>query len=336
MVSLPRMVTIQEVARKAGVAPITVSRVVNRSGYVAEPVRKRVEAVIEELGYVPNTVARSLRCRQTKTLALVLTDITNPFFTTVASAVEAAASEAGFMLIVCNTGESEAKEQNYLQALIQQRVDGILLVPAAGQTKAIEFARKHGTPVVVLDRRVAGLEADCVRCDSEGGAFSLGQLLLSLGHRQMALLTGPAGVSTSDDRAAGFQRALQESHAPSQCAVYRGQFTQDSGRAMALEAMRARPRPTALFAANNFIAIGALNALRELEVDVPDEVSLVGFDDLPAALVTFPFLTVASQPAAEMGRKGVELLLERLAGASPKRFRELVLPTCLVVRRSAG
>ena len=330
------MVTIQEVARKAGVAPITVSRVVNRSGYVADQVRKRVEAAIEDLGYVPNTLARSLRSRRTNMLALVLTDITNPFFTTVAGAVEAAANEAGFMLIVCNTGESEAKEQNYLQALIQRRVDGILLVPAAGQTKAIEFARKHGTPMVVLDRRVTGLKADSVRCDSEGGAYSLGQLLLSLGHRQMAVLTGPAGVSTSDDRVAGFQRALNGDDASARCAVYRGRFTQDSGRAMALEAMRAQPRPTALFAANNFIAIGALNALRELEVEVPGHVSLVGFDDLPAGLVTFPFLTVASQPAAEMGRKGVELMIERLTGGAPRRVREVVLPTSLVVRRSTG
>jgi LacI family transcriptional regulator len=233
------MVTLKDVARRAGVAPITVSRAVNSSGYVAAAVRKRVASAVAALGYVPNTVARSLRSRRTQTLALVLTDITNPYFTTVARGVEDAASDAGFMLIICNTDEREEEEQRYVRMLLQQRVDGVLLVPARGAATSLTLLQRHGIPVVVLDRRAGNSRADCVRCDSEGGGFQLGRLLAALGHRAIALLAGPAGVSTSDDRQTGFLRGLAEAGVARRCRVYHGEFTQESGYRLAHEAMAA-------------------------------------------------------------------------------------------------
>ncbi len=330
------MTTIQDVAKRAGVAPITVSRVINNSGYVGEDVRRRVQQAVAELGYVPNTLARSLRSRRTHTLALVLTDITNPFFTTVARGAEDAASDAGYMLLLCNTDESEAEERRYLRMILQKRVDGVLLVPAMGGVEAVRVARDQQVPVVVLDRRVADAGVDVVRCDSEGGAYELGKLLASLGHCAVATLVGPAGVSTADDRVAGFQRALVEAGIAAGAQTYHGVFTVASGREMTARAMAASPRPTALFAANNFLAIGALNALREAGLRVPEDVALVGFDDLPPALVTFPFLTVAAQPAYEMGQRAVRLLLDRIEGRAPTEPQEVVLPTELIVRGSSG
>ena len=167
--------TIQDVARLAGVAPITVSRVINRSGYISQETRERVETAIAELDYVPNTLARSLRSRRTLTLALVLTDITNPFFTSVARGVEDTASDAGFTVIFCNTDENEAEEQKYLQVLLQKKVDGMLLVPARSTAKSVEYIQKQNTPVVVLDRRIPQAKSDSVRCDSELGAYQLVQ-----------------------------------------------------------------------------------------------------------------------------------------------------------------
>jgi LacI family transcriptional regulator len=202
--------------------------------------------------------------------------------------------------------------------------------------QSVERIRQQKVPVVVLDRRVPDAQADVVRCDSEGGACELGRLLHSLGHRRIAILSGPSGISTADDRVAGFRRALAAAGAPEGCRVYHGEFTQESGAAMTRQALAECPRPTALFATNNFIAIGALRALRDAGLRVPEDVALVGFDDLPAGLVTFPFLTVAAQPAYEMGRKAVAVLLERLAGDVPEELREIVLPTELVVRRSSG
>lgn len=333
------MPTIQDVAKKAGVAAITASRVVNNSGYASREVRERVLRAAAELGYVPNQLARSLRSRRSDTLALLLSDITNPFFTTVARGVEDAASDAGYMVILCNTDESEDKERKYIDALLQKRVDGILLVPARDGLNSLRAAREQNVPLVVLDRRLpistAEAGADVVRCDSLGGAYALTRLLLDLGHRRLALLNGPDGVSTAADRAAGFDQALREWGSDAMGTTLEGRFNQASGAEMAAQALALDPPPTALIAANNFIAIGALNELHRRGVAVPGQVALAGFDDLPAALVTFPFLTVASQPAYEMGQTATRLLIERLNGEIGG-YREVILPFILEVRDSSG
>lgn len=336
MLDRPARKTLHDVARRAGVAPITASRALNRSGYVRGEVRQRVEAAAAQLGYVPNALASSLRSRRTQTLALVLSDITNPFFTTVARGAEAAAAEAGFLVIVCNSDEQEGKEQKYLRMLMQRRVDGILLVPARDGRNSIGYLKEQETPVVILDRSVAGAGVDVVRCDSEGGAYELGRLLVSLGHKKINILTGPEEVSISEERVGGCQRALREAGCAGCARIYHGEFTPASGYEMTRRALAAEPRPTALFAANNLIAVGALKALLDLGIRVPEDVAVVGFDDLAPAIVSFPFLTVAAQPAHEMGRRGVELLLNRLSGRPPERPREVVLPTELIVRQSSG
>lgn len=331
------MATIRDVAKLAGVSAMTVSRVLNKSGDTSPGTRVRVEAAVAELGYVPNLLARHLRFKQTETLALVLTDITNPFFTTVARGVEDAASDQGFSVIFCNTDESEAEQAEQLTILVKRQVDGVLLIPACSAAEPIKFLESHRVPVVVLDRRVPGVRADLVRCDSEQGAFQLTQLLLSQGHRRIAALSGPQSVSTAVDRVAGYRQAMASAglgHAPE--LVFHGTFRQESGYQMARQALALQSQPTALFAANNFIALGAYRALREAGLRVPGDMSLVAFDDLPAALVMEPFLTVAAQPAYEMGQKATELLLARLSGEGPADCQEIVLPTEVIVRRSSG
>jgi len=331
------MADIRDVAKRAGVAPITVSRCINNSGYVSPETRARVEAAVAELGFVPNRLASGLRSKRRNTLALVLTDITNPYFTTIARGVEDTASEAGYAVIFGNTDESPAKEKMYLQMLLEQRVDGILLVPALSERDSVAFIKKQGTPIVVLDRRVPNLRTDVVRCDSEEGAYQLTRLLLELGHRDIAILNGPAGVSTADDRLKGYRKALDEAGVAKQAVrEFQGEFRQESGIEMTHRALAAAPRPTALFASNNFIAFGALKALQELGLRVPEDMAVVGFDDLPSALVTFPFLTVAAQPAYEMGKAATEILLKRLSGEASNRYRELVLPAEIVIRQSSG
>jgi LacI family transcriptional regulator len=308
--------------------------VINKSGYASEEVRERVEAAIAELGYVPNTLARSLRSKRTDTLALVLTDITNPFFTQVARGVEDAASDAGFTVIYCNTDESEDEEAKYLGVLVQKQVDGFLLVPACSTSRSVGFVNEQRAPVVVLDRRLAGAKADMVRCDSVDGAYRLVRLLQESGHRRIAILTGPEEVSTAEDRVAGYVKAMQEAGVVDQSLVYHGRFTQKSGYEMAAQAIAADPPPTALLAANNFIAIGALKALRQAGLRVPQELSIAAFDDLPEEMVVEPFLSVASQPAYEMGRRATELLLGRLSGEVSGDRQEIVLPIEIIVRDS--
>jgi LacI family transcriptional regulator len=319
------------------VSPITVSRVINNSGYVSQETRSRVEAAIAELQYVPNSLARSLRFKRTHTLALVLTDITNPFWTTVARGVEDAASQCGFNVILCNTDENEAKQSEYLNVLLQKQVDGFLLVPARSTPDPIVLIQSQKVPTVVLDRQVPGAQVDIVRGDSEGGAYQLVRLLLSLGHRRIAMLSGPVSISTAADRVTGYHRALHEVGLEAQAElICYGEYTQESGYQMAQKALSLTPRPTALFAANNFIAIGALRALREVGMRVPEDMALVSFDDIPPAFVIEPFLTVAAQPAYEMGHRATELLLARLSGQAPPECQEIVLPTEIIVRRSSG
>ena len=329
------MTTIREVAKRAGVAPITVSRVLNKSGYFSQEIKDRVEAAAAELHYVPNMLARSLRSNRTQTLGLVLSDITNPFWTTVARGVEDAASQQGFNVILCNTDEKESKQAEYLAVLLRKRVDGILLVPARSTPEAVKTIQKQGVQVVVMDRRVPGAEVDVVRGSSTQGAAELVDYLLHLGHRRIAILSGPENVSTAEERVNGCKQAFKAAHAPeTDMTVIYGEFTIESGYAMAQQAVALTPRPTALFAANNFIAIGTLKALHDLGLRVPEDVSIVSFDDLPISLVVEPFLTVSAQPAYQMGQRATELLLQRIFAPETTPGQEVVLPTQLIVRQS--
>lgn len=331
------MPTIRDVAKKARVAPITVSRAINNSGYVSQEKRNRIEAAIAELGYVPNALARSFRSKQTRTIALVLTDVTNPFWTDVARGVEDAARDRQFNVILCNTDESESRQAEYLSVLLQKQVDGILLVPAHSRGGATKMIQQQGTAVVVLDRRVPAANVDIVQCDSEGGACQLVRHVLSLGHRRVAMLTGPEGVSSAQDRVAGYRRAFLEARlAVAEELIFYGSFTQDSGYRMAQNALRVLPRPTALVAANNFIGIGAWRAVRDAGLQIPHDITLVTFDDLPAGLIVEPFLTGVAQPGYEMGKRATSLLLDRLAHKAPAEPQHIILPTQLIIRRSSG
>jgi LacI family transcriptional regulator len=330
------MPNLLDIAKRAGVAPITVSRVINNSGYVSLVTRERVEAAVKELGYVPNTIARGLRSKRTHTLALIVTDITNPYFTSMARGVEDVAGASNYTVIYCNTDESETKEEKYANMLAQRQVDGVLLVPSRGNAKTIKFLKLNDVNVVLLDRRISEMGTDIVYSDSKNGANRLIKLLIGLGHKRIAIISGHKGVSTSMDRVAGYQQALMEAGLSENELIYYGAFNEESGYQLANQAMLQTPKPTAIFGANNFIAMGIIKALHNLNLDVPGDVSVVGFDDLPEAMFMKPFLTVARQPAYEMGRLAAELLLKRITGEIPEEHRELILPVEIVVRESSG
>jgi len=325
-----------DIAKRAGVAPITVSRVINNSGYVSQATRERVEAAVKELGYVPNTIARGLRSKRTHTLALIVTDITNPYFTSMARGVEDVAEANNYTVIYCNTDESETKENKYANMLAQRRVDGVLLVPSCGNANTIKFFEANHINVVVLDRRITGVGADIVYSDSKNGAYRLTKLLIGLGHKQIAIISGSKGVSTSEDRVVGYRQALSESGLENNEAVYYGAFNEHSGYQLTNQAMMQNPRPTAIFGGNNFVAMGAIKALHNMGLEVPADVSVVAFDDLPEFMFVKPFLTVARQPAYEMGRLAADLLLKRITGETLEEQREFILPVEIVMRESCG
>lgn len=331
------MATIRDVARRAGVAPITVSRVLNNSGYVRAETRARVERAAAELQFVPNMLAHSLRSNRTNTLALVVTDITNPFWTTVARGVEDVASSHHFNVIFCNTDENEAKQGQYISMLLRRRVDGVLLVPATSAGEPVRALLQQQVKVVVMDRRVTGVEVDTVRGTSAEGAEQLVSHLLQRGHGRIACLAGPEVLSVSRERVAGYQAALSRAGvAVDPALIFYGHFTVESGYAMARSVLALQPRPTAIFAGNNFIVLGVLRALREAGVRVPEEMSLVVFDDLPESYAYEPFLTVAAQPAYAMGAEAAKLLLRRIEEPEVQGAEEIVLPTTLIVRASTA
>ena len=331
------MSTIRDVAELAGVSTMTVSRVVNNSGYVSEKTRVKVESAITELGYVPNMLGTSLRFKQTMTLALVLTDITNPFWTTIARGVEDAANEKGFSVILCNTDESNEKQEQYLTMLLKRRIDGIILVPTESSPEIVEKIQRQGIAVVLLDRYVENADVDIIRGDSVTGAYEAVRHLLALGHRRIGMLAGPDNVSTSTNRVIGYRNALRDAGiAEAEEQLVWGKFTDESGYEMAKVMLTAVSPPTAIFAANNFIAIGAMQAAQELGVRIPEDLSIVAFGDIPVAMNPNPFLTVMEFPIYEMGYQATQLLFERIAGDGPAEYKDVIFPAKISIRKSTA
>jgi LacI family transcriptional regulator len=292
---------------------------------------------IDQLHYVPNTLARSLRSHQSHTIALIVPDITNPFWTTVARGVEDTAAENDYRTILCNTDEDPVKETNYLHLLVERRVDGVIIAPATCEKKRLALVKQLQMPCVLIDRRVAGFMADSVYGDSRSGARMLIDHLIDLGHRRIALINGPSTISSAQDRADGYRESL-ETHgiAVEESLIFQGEFKQESGYRLSGQTLACDPRPTAIFAANNFIALGVLQALQEADLRVPEDMALVCIDDVPYLSAIDPFLTVAAQPAYEMGESAARLLIERLTTNRTSEVREIVLAPQLIIRRSCG
>ena len=331
------MPTISDVAKRAGVSPVTVSRVINNTGNVRVTTREKVEHAIEELGYVPSVMARSLRSKRTRTLALIVSDVTNPFWTTVARGVEDAARSRDYSVFLCNTDENPVKQQRYLDVVAAQRVDGVIIAPYDSDAQNLAKLRQRNIPTVIVDRRIEGWDVDSVYSDSLSGAKALVQHLIGLGHRRIAMLSGPANTSTAADRVAGYCMALAEAEISIDSRLIKqGEYRITSGEELTHQILEEGLNPTAVFAANNAIAIGVIQALGERGLRIPQDIALVCFDDLPSVSCLFPFLTVVLQPAYDMGVNAAQLLLSRLDSEASLQPRHVVLPTRLVVRHSCG
>ncbi|MBE2270594.1 MAG: LacI family DNA-binding transcriptional regulator [Anaerolinea sp.] len=332
--------TIRDVARRAQVAPITVSRVVNNQGYISPETRQRVEAAIQELNYIPNTLAQSLRHQKTNMVALIVTDIANPFWTTVARGVEDICNAHKVNLIVCNTDEQQSKLDNYINLLIQRQIDGLIIVPTEGYSGAmLDNLFANHVPSIILDRVLPNWHRHTVvRGDSVTGGYLLTKHMLELGHRRIMMLSGSSAVSTGLERAEGYQRALREFGVALDPTLLRfGQFNQQSGYNMTLDILdHVVPRPTAIVTANNFIAFGVQKALDDRGVNIPGEMSLATFDDLPAQINPRPFLTTIVQNPYTMGQEAAQRLIALLTAGDSVPIQDIVLPVSLIVRASTA
>ncbi|HZB35974.1 MAG TPA: LacI family DNA-binding transcriptional regulator [Gaiellaceae bacterium] len=334
----PGNVTIKDVARVSGVSSMTVSRVINDSERVSPDTRRRVEQAIAELGYVPSRLARGLIRQKTGTLALIVPDVANPFFTLVVRGAEDVARRAGYRMILCDTRADLTIEREVIEEMLAHRVEGIVIAPVSDRSKGhLERLARFGVQFVLIDRTVPGIESDVVVGDSAGGARVLVEHLISLGHDRIAFITEGNDVSTARDRRAGYEAALAAAGLPlDPSLVVRATVDPRGGFDGMSQLLELDEPPTAVFTVNNLVALGAIEAVRAHELEVPDDIALVCFDDIEYASRLYPFLTVMAQPAETLGTLGTQLLVERIEGRAPEQRRVVVLPAQFVVRKSSG
>ncbi|WP_228989206.1 LacI family DNA-binding transcriptional regulator [Streptomyces sp. DH8] len=328
------MAGIKDVAAEAGVSVATVSRVLNGHPSVSQEARTRVLAAVEALGYRPNAVARSLRTAQTRTLGLVISDVLNPYFTELARFVEEEARALGYSVIIGNADERPELQDHHIRTLIDRRIDGLLVSPADGGTPLIRDVALSGTPMVFVDRWIPGIDVPVVRADGTGAVRDLVAHLHGLGHRRLAIIAGPAATTTGDERVAAFRDALRElGIALPRSYIGQGDFQAASGRRATERFLDLAEPPQVVFAADNLMALGALDAIRARGLRVPDDIGLAAFDDIPWFVHTDPPITAVAQPAADLARAAVRALADRIEGRAPQ---SVTLPARLVVRRSCG
>ncbi len=333
-----RPVTIQRVAREAGVSPMTVSRVLNRRPDVSPETREKIQRTISRLGYQPNAFARSLASSRSHTLGLITADFSDFFFTEVIAGAEAEARRHGYFFMLGSTERNLQDEPEYIRLLTQRHVDGILFARPSTEPDyhhLLDLIRK-GTPVVTTSFRIPGQKLTVVDVDNVDGAQQAVNCLLAGGHRQIAMIAGPTGWKSVEDRSQGYQNALKAAGIPYRAPlVAEGDWSFDGGY-RAMQELLARGRPfSALFAQNDRMAIGATRALREAGRRIPENVSLVGYDDIPVAAFCDPPLTTVRQPMREVGAVAARLLIQAIE--EPELVRQnVLLKTELVKRSSCG
>jgi LacI family transcriptional regulator len=331
-------VTMRQIAERAEVSIGTVSHVINGTAKVREKLRIRVVEAIRNLGYQPSQLARGLRRNQTSMLGMIIPDVTNPFFPAVVRGVEDVAYKRSFRVILCNTDNDPHKETSYFNELRSYRPAGLLVIPAAESHIAVQLRSlaTSGPPVVCIDRRPTGWDGDVVVVANDAGSYAATRYLLRMGHRNLAVITGPLHLANAVERLKGFRRALDEARVSIEPEyIQEARFDRTSGYHAALRLLRMLPRPTAIFACNDLMALGVLLAARELNVSCPEELSIVGFDNLDFTEFTAPALTTVHQSGYQLGATAARLLVERIDGLK-ERPKKLVLPIELKIRHSSS
>jgi LacI family transcriptional regulator len=331
-------VSIKEVAAHAGVSVATVSNVLNRPDIVARPTRDRVNASIRELGFVRNESARQLRAGRSRTIGLVVLDVANPFFTDLARGVEDEASKAGLAVILCNSDDQERKEKRYLELLEEHRVQGVLITPVAGAGSRLARLQNRGMPVVLVDSRSASRGQCSVAVDDVLGGDMAISHLLATGHQHIAYASGPRAIRQVADRYEGALRALAAAGRPPESlqVIDAGSLNVGAGQKAGAEIAALPPadRPTAVFCVNDLVALGLLQEMTRNHIRVPEDVSIIGYDDIDFAAAAAVPLTSIRQPRQQLGRTAARMLIEESAADEAHQHQQVIFEPQLVVRQS--
>lgn len=334
---MTRSVSVIDVAQRAGVSLGTVSNVLNKPEIVAPKTRDRVLQAIEDLGFIRNEAARQLRAGRSRTIGLVVLDIGNPFFTDLALGVELAATDAGLSVVLCNSGESITREEHYLNLLQEQRSFGILITPVSNKLTRIDAIRRRGTRAVLVDRGSSGRRCSVSVDDITGGRLAAAHLLDN-GHKRIAFVGGPMGLSQVSDRLDGARKAAAEAGLAEDRMIVleTPALNVAAGRHAGerIAAISKTRRPTAVFCANDLLALGVLQEMTRRRVNVPNELAIVGYDDIEFAAAAAVPLTSIRQPSSQLGDAATKLLIEEVTKPAEHTHRQVVFEPQLVVRDS--
>ena len=326
--------TIRDVAELAGVHPSTVSRVINSDSRISEKTKNKVLLIIKKLEYTPNAIARGLKTKRTYTLGMLIPDITNPFFAELARGVEDAANKNSFNIILCNTDDKPKKERTYLEILREKRVDGLILGTAHIRDKSILELEKKKFPYILISRNIEGLEKNCIIVDDIEGGMRATEYLIKLGHHRIAHISGPLKTRSGLNRLKGYQLALKKHKIEHKDElVGEGDFRIRGGYQAMKRFLKLTKPPTAIFAANDLLALGAMQAIQKKNFYIPEDFSIIGFNDIELASFVYPSLTTMRQPMLEMGALAVEMLL-RIIEEGEFNQRKIVLKPKLIIRES--
>jgi LacI family transcriptional regulator len=332
------MASLSDVAREAQVSTATVSHVINDSAYVSPKLRRRVLAAVMSLNYHPNALARGLRTKQTRTVGMIIPDITNPFFPEVVRGAEDILRSEGYSLIVGNSDNHTETEAAYYKTFREKRVDGLLLIIAANDRRP-DYLRQHdprAVPIVFIDRYCRGLPGDSVLADNVKGSAEAVAHLVESGHRRIGIITGPHELVNARMRLEGYERALEQHGIEIDRELIReGRFDIESGYEQAKGLLSLQDPPTAVFVSNGLMTMGCLQAVYESGIRYPDELAIVGFDDLKWFSHTRPQISAVAQPAYDLGATAGDLLLKRISGKLTGPPRRQILGTHLEIRDSS-
>ena len=326
------MVTIKDIAQEVGVSPSTVSRALSDSPLISAATKERVRAVADRLGYEPNELARALVKGSSGAVGLIVPDITNPFFADIARGVGEAARAAGYGVLLCNTGERTDRELDYIRLLRRKRVDGLLITSATFDDPHLKLLARAPIPYILVSRLSRNSDAPYVIGDDHAGARLAVEHLISLGHTRIGFIGGPVEVQSSRDRMKTFRKVMREHGIAARAEwIHHADFTQRAGKEVGQRMLSLTERPTAIFAANDVIALGVLEAADALGISVPEELSLVGYDDISYAALPRIRLTTIAQPAFEMGKIATDWLISVISGEDLPPIHRVLKPH-LVVR----
>lgn len=333
------MATIKEVAEHAGVSVATVSRVVNNNGYVSDELRQRVVEAMKLLDYKPSAVARSLRRQESLTIGLLVPGMHQPFFATLAYLIQKTLFASNYRTLMCSSEEDGENESAYVDMLVRQRVDGVIVAPTGYASEAIS-ALLSKAPVVLVDRDLPDIQVNRVLADNFQGGYDAASHLLKLGHKHIALIGGPSYSAAMQQRTRGVEQAFRDAGMeldPAMIFMSQSGLSEfETGFQPAMTLLRRSNRPTAIFALNDVGAVGVMHAASEVGLRLPEDLSVVGFDDVPLASYVIPALTTIRQPIHEMAAAAAKLLLDRIKSGTPEPYETVTLGMKLVKRGSTA